>query len=229
MRLRILIIQTVCPEGGVLIAVLPLLKLLGIRILLPNSLKSLARPKASLNQEAKITLSPAARKIIKELLQSEQLALPMNLKATLRPYQERGYQWLYNNSKVGFGSIIADDMGLGKTLQVISLLLQFKHEGRLSKNKALVVVPTTLITNWQKEIEKFAPQLLPHIYHGTKREFKTDECDLVITSYGMLRSDASKFQKIKWEVLAIDEAQNIKNPGTEQTKAVKKLKADVKI
>ncbi|QZE15884.1 DEAD/DEAH box helicase [Halosquirtibacter laminarini] len=303
----------------VLLRILPLVKLLGIRILLPNSLKSLARPKASLKldskqsdstgksymnlnemlqfewqiaigdktipisefkklvrnvsgvvnikgeyvlidhkeiqtllnnldedkelsrvdllqsalseeyQEAKITLSPAARKIVNELLQSEQKVIPKNLKATLRPYQERGYQWLYNNSKVGFGSIIADDMGLGKTLQVISLLLQFKHEGRLDKKKALIVVPTTLITNWQKEIERFAPELIPHIYHGAKREFKTTDCDMVITSYGMLRSDASKFQKVKWEVLAIDEAQNIKNAGTEQTKAVKKLKADVKI
>lgn len=303
----------------VLLQILPLIKLLGIRILLPNSLKSLARPKASLKldskqadstgksylnldemlqfewqiaigdktipinefkelvknvsgvvnikgeyvlidqkeiqtllnnldenkelsrvdllqsalseeyQEAKITLSSAARKIVKELLQSKQKAIPKDLNATLRPYQERGYQWLYNNSKVGFGSIIADDMGLGKTIQVISLLLQFKHEGRFDKRKALVIVPTTLITNWQKEIERFAPELIPYIYHGAKREFKTDNCDLVITSYGMLRSDASKFQKVKWEVLAIDEAQNIKNPGTEQTKAVKKLKADVKI
>ena len=303
----------------VLLRILPLVKLLGIRILLPNSQKSLARPKASLKldskqsdstsksylnldemlqfewqiaigdktipisefkklvknisgvvnikgeyvlidqkeiqtllnnldedkelcrvdllqsalseeyQEAKITLSAAARKIVNELLQSEQKAIPKDLNATLRPYQERGYQWLYNNSKVGFGSIIADDMGLGKTLQVISLLLQFKQEGRLDKKKALIVVPTTLITNWQKEIERFAPELLPHIYHGAKREFKTIDCDLVITSYGMLRSDASRFQKVKWEVLAIDEAQNIKNPGTEQTKAVKKLKAEVKI
>ncbi len=303
----------------VLLNILPVVKLLGIRILLPNSLKSLARPKASLKlesnnsnsygksylnlnemlqfewqiaigdktisvsefkklvedtsgvvnikgeyvlidqkevatllanldeekqlshaellqsaltekyQEAKISLSDTAKQLINELLQSDRIATPTELNATLRPYQERGYQWLYNNSKVGFGSIIADDMGLGKTLQVISLLLQFKNEGRLNKKKALVVVPTTLITNWQKEIERFAPQLLPHIYHGAKREFKTDDCDLVITSYGMLRSDASKFQKIKWEVLAIDEAQNIKNPGTEQTKAVKKLKADVKI
>ena len=112
---------------------------------------------------------------------------------------------------------------------MISLLLQFKHEGRLDKKKALIVVPTTLITNWQKEIERFAPELVPHIYHGAKREFKTKDCDLVITSYGMLRSDATKFQKVKWEVLAIDEAQNIKNPGTEQTKAVKKMKAEVKI
>jgi SNF2 family DNA or RNA helicase len=305
--------------ADVLLKILPLVKLLGIRILLPNSLKKLARPKASLKldskqsdatgksylkldemlqfewqiaigdktiainefqklvrnlsgvvnikgeyvlidqkeiqtllnnldenkelsrvdllqsalseeyQEAKITLSPAAKKNINELLQSEQKAIPKDLNATLRPYQERGYQWLYNNSKVGFGSIIADDMGLGKTLQVISLLLQFKHEGRLDKKKALIVVPTTLITNWQKEIERFAPELVPHIYHGAKREFKTKDCDLVITSYGMLRSDATTFQKVKWEVLAIDEAQNIKNPGTEQTKAVKKIKAEVKI
>ncbi|PKQ65236.1 hypothetical protein BZG01_13355 [Labilibaculum manganireducens] len=303
----------------VLLKILPSVKLLGIRILLPNTLKSLARPKASLKldskqsdstgksylnldemlqfewqiaigdktipisefkklvrnisgvvnikgeyvlidqkeiqtllnnldenkdlsrvdllqsalseeyHEAKITLSTTARKIINELLKGEQKAIPKNLNATLRPYQERGYQWLYKNSKVGFGSIIADDMGLGKTLQVISLLLQFKHEGRFDTRKALIVVPTTLITNWQKEIERFAPELIPHIYHGAKREFKTDACDLVITSYGMLRSDASKFQKFKWEVLAIDEAQNIKNPGTEQTKIVKKLKAGVKI
>ncbi len=303
----------------VLLTILPIVKLLNIRVLLPNSLKELARPKVSLKldsresnstgksylnldemlqfewqvaigdktipisefkklvkntsgvvnikgeyvlidqkevttllnnldedrnltrvdllqsalseeyQEAKITLSPKARKLVNELLNSEQKAIPKDLKATLRPYQERGYQWLYNNSKVGFGSILADDMGLGKTLQVISLLLQFKNEGRLKDKKALIIVPTTLITNWQKEIERFAPELLPHIYHGAKREFKTTDCDLVITSYGMLRSDASKFQKVKWEVLAIDEAQNIKNAGTEQTKAVKKLKAEVKI
>ena len=251
----------------VLLSVLPLVKLLGIRILLPNSLKSLAKPKASIKldskqyesssksylkldemlqfewqiaigdktipidefkklvenmsgvvnirgeyvlidqkeiqtllnnldkdqelskvdllqsalseeyQEAKIAISSAARKIISELLRSEQKAIPKDLKATLRPYQERGYQWLYNNSKVGFGSILADDMGLGKTLQVISLLLQFKHEGRLDKKKALIVVPTTLITNWQKEIERFAPELLMHIYYGAKREFKTTDCD----------------------------------------------------
>lgn len=303
----------------VLLDILPLVKLLGIRILLPNSLKNLARPKTSLKlegansnasgksylklnemlqfewqiaigdktipvnefnklvegtsgvvnikgeyvlidqkevatllanldqekqlspaqllqsalieeyQEAKISLSPNARKVLNELLQSEDKAMPSELYATLRPYQERGYRWLYNNSKVGFGSIIADDMGLGKTLQVISLLLQFKHEGRFDKKKALVVVPTTLISNWQKEIERFAPSLIPYIYHGQHREFKTTDYDLVITSYGTLRSDASKFQKVKWELVAIDEAQNIKNPGTEQTKAIKKLKAEVKI
>ncbi len=180
-------------------------------------------------QEAKISLSNSARSIIESLLKSETKPIPQNLKATLRPYQERGFQWLYNNSKVGFGSIIADDMGLGKTLQVISLLLQFKAEGRLDKKKGLVVVPTTLLTNWEKEIEKFAPDLATHIYHGPKRIFEKEGYDIFITTYGLLRSDITKFQKVKWEILVIDEAQAIKNAGTEQTKAIKKIKAVVKV
>ncbi len=303
----------------VLLQVLPIIKLLGIRVLLPNSLKQLARPQVSIKldskvsntdsrtylnlnemldfqwqvaignqtvsiaefkklvkntsgvvnikgeyvlidpkqiqtvlnnlekdrelshvdilqsalteeyQEAKISLSNSAREIIENLLKSEAKPSPENLKATLRPYQERGFQWLYNNSKVGFGSIIADDMGLGKTIQVITLLLQFKAEGRLNKKKALIVVPTTLLTNWQKEIEKFAPDLNTHIYHGAKRTFDKEGFDVFITTYGLLRSDVSKFQKIKWEILVIDEAQAIKNAGTEQTKAIKKIKATVKV
>ena len=303
----------------VLLQVLPIIKLLGIRILLPNSLKQLAKPQVSMKldsngsntdsrtylnlnemldfqwqvaignqtvsiaefkklvkntsgvvnikgeyvlidpkqiqtllnnlekdrelsnidilqsalteeyQEAKISLSNSAHEIIESLLKSEVKPSPKNLKATLRPYQERGFQWLYNNSKVGFGSIIADDMGLGKTLQVITLLLLFKAEGRLDKKKGLIVVPTTLLTNWQKEIEKFAPDLSTHIYHGAKRTFDKEDFDLFITTYGLLRSDVSKFQKIKWEILVIDEAQAIKNPGTEQSKAIKKIKATVKV
>ncbi|GGX08556.1 SNF2-related protein [Aquimarina muelleri] len=180
-------------------------------------------------QKAKISLSNSAREIIESLLKSEAKPNPQNLKATLRPYQERGFQWLYNNSKVGFGSIIADDMGLGKTLQVITLLLQFKAEGRLDKKKGLIVVPTTLLTNWQKEIEKFAPDLSTYIYHGAKRTFDKEGFDIFMTTYGLLRSDVLKFQKIKWEILVIDEAQAIKNAGTEQTKAVKKIKATVKV
>ena len=180
-------------------------------------------------REAKISLSNSAREIIESLLKSKAKPSPENLKATLRPYQERGFQWLYNNSKVGFGSIIADDMGLGKTLQVITLLLQFKAEGRLDKKKGIIVVPTTLLTNWQKEIEKFAPDLSTHIYHGAKRTFDAAGFDVFITTYGLLRSDVSKFQKIKWEILVIDEAQAIKNAGTEQTKAIKKIKATVKV
>jgi len=188
--------------------------------------------KAALSEEyfeAKISISEQARETIRELLKIDKTPIPKGLNATLRPYQKRGFQWLYNNANVGFGSIIADDMGLGKTIQVITLLLQFKHEKRLDKQKALVVVPTTLISNWQKEIEHFAPSLSTHVYHGASRRFDNGESDVVITSYGVLRSDVSGFQKIKWAVLIVDEAQNIKNPVTNQTKAVKKIKAPVKI
>ena len=149
--------------------------------------------------------------------------------ATLRPYQERGYEWLYKNSKIGFGSLIADDMGLGKTLQVITTLLKFKQEGVLKKKKALAVLPTTLLTNWQKEIKKFAPQLDVQVYHGSNRKLDLKSHDVILTTYGIARSETAGLSKIKWSLLILDEAQNIKNPQTGQTKAIKKLKADIKI
>ncbi|MEN8121460.1 MAG: DEAD/DEAH box helicase [Bacteroidota bacterium] len=180
-------------------------------------------------EEAKISISAKARKTIQELLKVEEIETSESLKAELRPYQERGYQWLYNNSKIGFGSIIADDMGLGKTIQVITMLLNFKEEQKLNKNKALIIVPTTLLSNWEKEIGRFAPSLSMLTYHGLKRELNYTDFDITITSYGMIRRDIEKFQKIKWATVIIDEAQNIKNPTTEQTKAIKKLKAPVKI
>jgi SNF2 family DNA or RNA helicase/uncharacterized Zn finger protein len=180
-------------------------------------------------REAKITISGKAHDMIMSLLQEPNLELPRNLNALLRPYQLRGWQWLYRNANAGFGSIIADDMGLGKTLQVITMLLRFKEEDRFKNHPALIVVPTTLIANWQKEIERFAESLSLFVYHGQGRRFSDNGYDLLITSYGILRSDIEIFQKRKWSVVIIDEVQNIKNPHTEQTKAVKKLKAPVRI
>lgn len=177
-----------------------------------------------------VTLSDAARKLIKGLMTPEAVSLPKKLDATLRPYQLRGYEWLYKNARIGFGSLIADDMGLGKTLQVIATLQKFKEEGAFKKNKGLVVMPTTLLTNWSKEIARFAPGLKAHVYHGPNRskiEFK--ETDLVLTTYGVVRSEEDTFTKTNWPVVVIDEAQNIKNPATAQTKAVKKIKAGVRI
>jgi SNF2 family DNA or RNA helicase/uncharacterized Zn finger protein len=176
-----------------------------------------------------IGISDEIREIVQQILKTESVKLPNNLNATLRPYQIKGYEWLVKNAKLGMGSIIADDMGLGKTLQVISALLKFKQEKLLDKKKAIVIVPTTLLTNWQKEIQKFAPGLNAHIYHGTKRKFEKEEFDLLLTTYGVVRSDFEKLQKIKWFAVIADEAQNIKNNETEQTKAVKKLKSDIKI
>ena len=176
-----------------------------------------------------IKLSTKAKKLLRSLMETDTVATPADLQAQLRPYQERGYAWLYKNSRLGFGSIIADDMGLGKTLQVIAMLLKFKEEGQLEKKKALVVVPTTLLTNWQKEMTRFAPALRWHTYHGPQRAFPDDDFDVLLTTYGIARSDAKSLAKIKWHSLIIDEAQNIKNPGTAQTKALKKFKSDVRI
>ena len=176
-----------------------------------------------------IKLSQKAQKLLRSMMKTDTVATPADLHAQLRPYQQRGYAWLYKNSRLGFGSIIADDMGLGKTLQVIAMLLKFKEEGQLDKKKALVVVPTTLLTNWQKEMTRFAPALRWHTYHGPQRAFPDDDFDVLLTTYGIARSDVKALNKIKWHSVIIDEAQNIKNPGTAQTKALKKFKSDVRI
>lgn len=183
---------------------------------------------AALTEEyrgATVSLDENLRKTIKDLTEIPNIPLPEDLHATLRPYQQRGFEWLYKNTLLGFGSLIADDMGLGKTLQVIAALLKFKQENRLEKEKALVIVPTSLLTNWRKEIEKFAPTLSVGIYHGAMRDFQPENYDVTLTSYGIIRSDAEKFKKAKWFSVVVDEAQNIKNTATAQTKAVKSLKA----
>jgi len=139
-------------------------------------------------QGAKVHLDKNTRKLIDALLKGEGTETPEGLQATLRPYQLRGYEWLYKNSRLGFGSLIADDMGLGKTLQVIATLLKLKEDGELETHKALIVVPTTLLTNWEKEIRKFAPALKTHTYHGAKRDLKPlREADALITTYGVAR------------------------------------------
>lgn len=194
----------------------------------PNELLQIALTESY--NGAKVTLDKNTQKLIQRLLSGEGTEVPTGLKATLRPYQQTGYEWLYKNTRLGFGSLIADDMGLGKTLQVITTLLKLKEDGEFGKTKALAIVPTTLLTNWQKEIQKFAPDLKTHLYHGPNRDLAPlQEADVLITTYGIARTEASKLQKQKWLAVVIDEAQNIKNPKTAQTKAVKKIKAPVKI
>lgn len=191
--------------------------------------------RAALSEEYKggrLGLSTEVRELVKQFTESASQPLPDSLDATLRPYQQRGYDWLIKNTALGMGSLLADDMGLGKTLQVIALLLKFRQEGRFKKQKGLVVLPTTLLTNWQKEIARFAPELQARIYHGSNRKLPTeraDEYDLILTTYGVIRSDLETFKKMTWAVVVIDEAQNIKNADTEQTKAVKSLKSPIRI
>lgn len=178
-------------------------------------------------QGAAIGLTDEVRDLIAELTNFSEIELPKGINAQLRPYQHRGFSWMYRNAKIGFGSVLADDMGLGKTLQVITTLLKYKEDGLLENEKALVVAPTGLLTNWETEIAKFAPTLKTKIYHGAARKFdKKDDFDVLISSYGIVRSDAKELKKKKWHSLVIDEAQNIKNTNTEQTKAVKTIGAN---
>ncbi|HQI69463.1 MAG TPA: DEAD/DEAH box helicase [Bacteroidales bacterium] len=177
-----------------------------------------------------IKISEELSEIINEFKSVKNIPLPQTLLAQMRPYQLRGYEWLYKNSRLGMGSILADDMGLGKTMQVLAILLKLKEERILEKDKALIVVPTTLLSNWSKEIEKFAPSLSYHIYHGSKRNLDDfEKQDLLLTSYGTFRSDSTELSRRAWHLLVIDEAQNIKNHQAEQTKAIKTTHAKIKI
>jgi len=181
---------------------------------------------------AKIEMTEDLAELIKKFTTFDTVPLPAGLAAQLRPYQERGFSWMYRNMKIGFGSIIADDMGLGKTLQVITLILKLKEEGGLNKKRVLVVVPTGLLHNWEAEVARFAPQLSTAIYHGNSRSLSdqaSKAADIILTTYGVVRSDFAELKKGKWQLVVIDEAQNIKNSDTAQSKAVHSIPADVHI
>lgn len=175
-----------------------------------------------------VTLGDQLREEISRRLSIPELPVPNGLHATLRPYQERGFRWLYRNIRLAHGAIIADDMGLGKTIQIITLMLVLKDEHPEQSPKMLVVAPTTLLGNWQREIERFAPGLTVHIYHGTGRKDELS-VDVVLTTYGTLRSAKSRLLHQEWDLAVIDEAQAIKNAKVAQTKAVKALKTGARI
>ncbi|MFK8057051.1 MAG: SNF2-related protein [Saprospiraceae bacterium] len=152
------------------------------------------------------------------------------LQATLRPYQEIGFAWLLRNAEAGLGSLLADDMGLGKTLQTIALLEHYRVRKGWTSAPALIILPTSLITNWRRELTRFAPELKVAIYHGSNRKLKDFEgADVVLTSYGTARSDVETLLQSPWGALIIDEAQQIKNPSAAQTEAIKRLEAPIRI
>lgn len=174
---------------------------------------------------APVALNKAAEKLIAQLRQEADVPLPAGLQATLRPYQQRGFAWLWRNARLGLGSVIADDMGLGKTLQVLALLLRLKQDGALDDAGALVIVPTSLLTNWKKEAARFTPGLVVDVFHGSRRELARRRPDVLLTTYGVARSEAARLKAMAWRVIVIDEAQNIKNPAAAQTRAVKSIPA----
>ena len=155
---------------------------------------------------------------------------PVNLQPVLRPYQLSGFQWLHYLQEVGWGGILADDMGLGKTLQSLTMLSTYKKTN--GSIISMVVCPTTLIYNWQNEVKKFTPELTYHIHHGSARVRKVEELtsfDIIITTYGTLRSDVQLFLKINFDYMVLDESQAIKNPASKVTKAATLLNAKNKV
>ena len=163
-------------------------------------------------------------------LKERKLKQPKTFQATLRPYQQEGYSWLNHMSKIGFGACLADDMGLGKTIQVLAFLEKLRAN---KEAKVLLVVPASLLGNWQKEASKFAPNMPLRILHGRPskvldEELKSKSTFLTITTYGMAIR-LQRLQEITWDCLILDEAQAIKNPLTKQTREIKKLNAHIRI
>ncbi len=163
---------------------------------------------------------------LKNFNKIKEIPVPEHLVHILRPYQEHGFHWLNYLSEVGWGGILADDMGLGKTVQALSYLHYFKqtHE----KLTALVVCPTTLMFNWENEIKKFTPSLTYHIHHGGERTRLKEEftrSNIVITTYGTLRSDIKLLVDIPFDYVVLDESQAIKNPSSKVTRAASLLNA----
>ena len=159
-----------------------------------------------------------------------QIPQPGSFSGTMRPYQVRGLSWLMFMRSIGFGCILADDMGLGKTIQAIAYMLQVKETDK--ESRFLVIAPLSVLINWRKELNAFAPSLRVLIHHGTKRERKLElalssfkEYDVVITSNEMTHRDLSVLANSTWGAMIVDEAQNFKNHLTKRSKAIRHLKA----
>ncbi|MGK7391974.1 MAG: SNF2-related protein [Candidatus Cyclobacteriaceae bacterium M2_1C_046] len=160
----------------------------------------------------------------------DKVKLPKGFLGKLRPYQKSGFDWLSFLNKYKFGGCLADDMGLGKTVQTLALLQGEKEAGR--KEASLLVMPTSLVYNWEVEAEKFTPELKVFTYTGTSREKNTEQFndyDLILTSYGIVRLDAEILAQYNFNYIILDESQAIKNPASNIAKAVKKLNSRHKL
>jgi superfamily II DNA or RNA helicase len=151
---------------------------------------------------------------------------PDNINATLRPYQQKGYEWMRLLSEAGGGGLLADDMGLGKTIQTIANIAF--QSGVNPNSKHLIVCPASLMYNWQNELEKFAPQLKVLFHYGPGRNtdrIVQEEHKIIVSSYGTVRADIEKLTEIDFHTIIVDESHNIKNKAALTTRAVKQLRA----
>ena len=174
-----------------------------------------------------VTVDESVTQAIESLSEPPEVLLPPGL--TLRPYQQRGFQWLFALDQLRMGGVLADDMGLGKTVQIIALLLATRVPGQTS----LVVAPTTLTYNWLSELERFAPDLSAMVITGSapqrasqiRHVREAGDVDVLITSYPLIRQDIDLLSEIDFRFAILDEAQNIKNAGSKAALAVKQLRA----
>ena len=159
-------------------------------------------------------------------LPKENIEYP-KLNATLRDYQKYGYKWLKYLTDNNLGACLADDMGLGKTLQAIALLSNLHQE---KKKKSMVIMPKSLIYNWENEIKKFSPKLKVGVYYGINRDFLAlKKTDVILTTYGTIRNDIANLLEQKFDLLILDESQNIKNINSQTTKAILLLNAKKRV
>jgi superfamily II DNA or RNA helicase len=165
---------------------------------------------------------------------SKRIAVPRALAGSLRPYQERGLAWLDTLASLGLGACLADDMGLGKTIQLLAFLLRRLETSPADARPALLVAPTSVVGNWERELERFAPSLALTPHYGSLRAARPEDMpatpgSLVLTTYGVLRRDRALLERVAWSVVALDEAQNIKNAASASAEAARALRADVRV
>lgn len=185
--------------------------------------------------EIQVVAEGEIRSLVETLRNREdfkRIPTPKAFKGELRPYQERGLSWMSQMTDIGFGVCLADDMGLGKTIQVIALLLSALERENWGDTPALLVCPTSVLGNWERELKRFAPSLTVLRHHGRSRPSTVAELksghkagQVVLTTYTLARLDAGILSQVEWAFAIIDEAQNIKNPVAQQAHAIRMLQS----
>jgi len=179
----------------------------------------------------------ALQELMSALTNNQAIALlptPKSFQGELRPYQVRGFSWLAFLERWNLGACLADDMGLGKTIQFIAFML-YQKEQEILENPTLLVCPTSVLGNWEREVKKFGPQLKVMLHHGDKRSkgkafiAAVRKHDLVITSYALIHRDVKDLQSVSWQGIVLDEAQNIKNPEAKQSQSIRQLESAFRI
>ncbi|MBT8453469.1 MAG: DEAD/DEAH box helicase [Deltaproteobacteria bacterium] len=214
--------------GDVLTRMAEIYATAGMRDKLPLSQAGRVQDLLKMVQNAKVSASAKTLfSKIEDIDEVPSVAKPRTLKADLRPYQKDGFSWLVFLHELNSGGILADDMGLGKTIQTIALLLWAK--GKEKRKLNLVVAPTSVVPNWDREIRKFAPSLKTVMWQGPNRSQSApdlEKADVMITSYALLRRDEELLQALDLRYVILDEAQHIKNPMSQTARSAKKLSSE---